>query len=249
MMSRRTVWAGWAVCMTCMTSVPAFAQSPHDPAAIAPSSVPLDDLTPNDRLHVRAVLEQPTLRSHGRVETFTCQPAIYDWLLDHPDLAVRLWRLLGAKCGDILPEGSDSFVWKDGPSHVHWDTVLKRPGLRIWYAEGEVRPGVLLPGAAVKAVAILRYTESKPTDGRPTLRHQVELTLHTDSHAVALAARILGASAPRAGEQMVGQIEMFYAALAWYLDQHPKNAELLFAQLRRPESTDAASKSRPKPGS
>jgi hypothetical protein len=31
---------------------------------------------------------------------------------------------------------------------------------------------------------------------------------------------------------------MFYGALAWYLDQHPRNAEILFTQLRAPASTD-----------
>lgn len=244
MSSRQTVWAGWAVWAACWAGATASAQSPRDasplaPAAFVPAPVPLDELAPEIRARVSAVLEHPSFRTRGRLETFTCQPSVYYWLLDHPDLAVRLWRLLGAKCTDILPEGDDRFVWKDGPSSIHWDTVLKKPGLRIWYAEGEVRPGVLLPSAPVKAVAVLHYKEGEIKDGRPSLQHQVELTLHTDSHAVALAARILGASAPRAGEQVVGQIEMFYAALAWYLDQHPRHAEALFDQLRRPASTDA----------
>jgi hypothetical protein len=248
MMRRRTVWAGCVVWAAWLTGAPAPAQTPSDLPAFANKPLPLDDLAPEVRARLRAVIDQPTLRSYGRVETFTCQPTVYYWLLDHPDLAVRLWRLLGAKCADILPEGSDRFVWKDGPSHVHWDTVVKKPGLRVWYAEGEVRPGHLLPSAPVKAVAVLRYTEGHVSDGRPSLCHQVELTLHTDSHAVALAARILGASAPRAGEQMVGQIEMFYAALAWYLDQHPRYAEAMFTQLRRPASTDSELKLGHKPG-
>jgi hypothetical protein len=248
-MSRRKVWAGWAVWAALCIGAPAPAQSPREAPAVAPAPLPLDALPPEALARVRAVLDHPTLRSRGRVETFACQPAVYDWLLDHPDLTVRLWRLVGAKCADILPEGGDRFVWKDGPSHVHWDTILKRPGLRIWYAEGEVRPGLLLPGAPVKAVAVLRYGEGNTGDGRPSLQHQVELTLHTDSHAVALAARILGASAPHAGEQVVGPIEMFYAAMAWYLDQHPHQAEALFEQLRRPASTDAPTSPGHKSGS
>jgi hypothetical protein len=249
MTSRRTVWASWVIWAAALSSVPAFAQEPVTTPSVAPAPVPLDELTPDWRARISAVLDQPTLRTRGRVETFTCQPAVYDWLLDHPDLAVRLWRLIGAKCTDILPEGADRYVWKDGGSNIHWDTILKRPGFRIWYAEGEVRPGALLPGATVKAVAVLRYTEGHLNDGRTTLQHQVELTLHTDSHAIALATRILGASAPRAGEQVAGQIEMFYAAMAWYLNQHPRHAELLFAQLRRPASTDTVIKPVVKSGS
>ncbi len=237
MTSQRAVWAGWVVWLTCLPPM-AKAQTPAEPPALAPTPVPVDELPPEARARVRVVLDQPTLRTHGRAETFTCDPTVYDWLLDHPDLAVRLWRLVGAKCTDIFPEGGDRFVWKDGQNTVHWDTVLKRPGLRVWYAEGEVRAGALLPGATVKAVAVLRYGQGQLSDGRKALKHQVELTLHTDSHVVALATRIFGASAPRAGEQLVGQIEMFYGALAWYLDRHPRHAEALFAQLRRPAATD-----------
>jgi hypothetical protein len=167
MMSRRTVWAGWAVLAAWLPGIPAPAQAPRESPAIAPAAIPLDDLTPEARARVRAVLEHPTLRSHGRVETFTCQPSVYDWLLDHPDLAVRLWRLIGAKCSDILPEDGERFVWKDGASHIHWNTVLKQPGLRVWYAEGELHPGMFLPGAAVKAApSSITATESSVTAGR-----------------------------------------------------------------------------------
>lgn len=248
-MSRRTVWAGWVIGAAWLAGAPAFAQTPREASAAVTPSIPLDDLSAEARTRVRSVIDQPTLKTTGRAETFVCQPAVYDWLLDHPDLTVRLWRLLGAKCGDISPDGRDSFVWKDGASHVHWDTMLKRPGLRVWYADGVIHPGLFLPTVPVRAVAVLRYSDAKNGEDRPALRHQVELTIHTDSHAAALVARVLGASAPRAGEQMVGQIEMFYAAMAWYLEQHPRHAEALFAQLRRPASTDTPMKPSSKSGS
>ena len=47
-----------------------------------------------------------------------------------------------------------------------------------------------------------------------------------------------GFSAPHLAQQYVGQMQMFYGALAWYLNQHPRHAEVLFEQLRRPAATD-----------
>ena len=38
----------------------------------------------------------------------------------------------------------------------------------------------------------------------------------------ALAARLLGPSMPRMAEQYLGQLEMFFSALVWYIDQHPE---------------------------
>jgi hypothetical protein len=194
------------------------------------SEVPLDELPAGVREKVRAVLDHPTLCSRGQPETFTCQPALYQWFLDHPDRVAMAWRRLGAKVVDMSDRGNGRFGWCDEQgSDIHWDTVFRGPRLRVWHAEGKVRPGALLPLVPIQAVVVLRYTESRDSDGKSTLNHQAELILHTDSRAVALAARMFGASAPRLAEQYVSQMEMFFSSMAWYLDQHPEKAERLLA--------------------
>jgi hypothetical protein len=201
---------------------------------IAPTSrVPLDQVPAEVRERMQAVLERPTLRTHGPTEAFNCEPVFYLWLLDHPDLAVRLWRGLGVRCAEIQDRGAGRFGWQDGQgSNLVWSTVLNTAGQRVWYAEGHVKPGVLLPAAMVRAVVCMNHREGKDEDGRPAVRHQVELYLQTDSRAMALAARLLGASAPHLAEQYAGQIQTFYAALAWYCDQNPERAEMLMSDLQ-----------------
>lgn len=201
-------------------------------AAFGPG-VPLEQVAPAFRERVRAVLAQPTLATRGPAETFNCRPAVYHWLLDHPDLAVRLWYALGARCAAVEDRGGGVFGWHDGQgSDVRWQTVLHAGGQRLWYAEGRVKPGVLLPTVGFQAVVVLDYTEGHDREGRPALRHQMRLYLHTDSHAAALAARLVGASAPRLAEQYAAQLEMFFGGMAWYLDQDPERAKALMESLR-----------------
>jgi hypothetical protein len=210
-------------------------------SGFAPVRVPLEQLPAEVRERVRAVVEQHTLSTRGPVEVFTCQPAVYQWLLDHPDQTVRLWRSLGAKVTDIQDRGNGVFGWQDNQGgNIRWETVLRSPRQRVWYAEGQVRPGVLLPAVPVQAVVVLDLTEGHDLEGRPALRHQMSLLVHTDSQAVALAARLLGASVPRVAEQYVAQMEMFFAAMAWYLDQHPRQAERLFGELQRPQGAEVS---------
>jgi hypothetical protein len=180
------------------------------------------------------VLAQPTLATRGPTETFNCQPAVYHWLLDHPDLAVCLWHSLGARCAAVEDRGGGVYGWHDEHgSDVRWQTVLRAAGQRLWYAEGRVKPGVLLPMVAFQAVVALDYTEGHDRENRPALRHQIHLYLHTDSHAAALAAKLVGASAPRLAEQYVAQLEMFFGGMAWYLDQEPQRTRLMLQELRR----------------
>jgi hypothetical protein len=53
--------------------------------------------------------------------------------------------------------------------------------------------------------------------------------LQTDSKTAALLAQILGPSAPYLAEQGLGQVQMFFSALVWYLGQHPERAARLLA--------------------
>ena len=214
-------------------------QSP--PAAIPADApvchVPLDALQPADREHVRAVVERPTLTTRPS-EVFTCRPEHYHWLLDHPDQAVRLWHMMGVKCADIVDRGG-YFTWDDGKGNgLHWREVYRGSERRVFYAEGRIDPGFLLPTAAVQAVVVVQHTEGTDTAGRQAVRQRIELALHTDSHAVATAARLIGGIGPAPGTAIRRSDADFLGALAWYLNQHPRHAEMLFEQLRRPAATD-----------
>jgi hypothetical protein len=48
---------------------------------------------------------------------------------------------------------------------------------------------------------------------------------------MALAARILGASAPRMAEQYLGQLQMFYGGMAWYLHQDEARAQAMYRRI------------------
>jgi hypothetical protein len=190
----------------------------------------LEQVPPPLRDGVRRTLSQPTLFTHGPSEVFHGQPAFYHWLLDHPDQAVRLWRSLGAKCMEITDRGNGRFGWADGEgSELHWDTVFQSALFRVWYAEGSVRPAPLLPTVSVRAVVVLRHADSSDRVGAAVIHHQANMYVHSDSKTVAIITRLMGASAPRIAEQCVAQLEMFFSALVWYLDQHPEVTQALLS--------------------
>ena len=235
----RTVCLGASACLLAFLAAPAFGQTADDSddlqAAVPSVRIDPDDFPAESQGRVRAVVEHPTLAAHGPTEMFTCQPSMYHWLLDHPDQGVKLWRRLGAKCIEIQDLGGGRFGWKEGVSDVRWDVILDGPHRRVWYAEGQVKPGLLIPAVPVKALLVLDYAEGKDGSGRPAVRHQMQIVLHTDSRITALAARIMGDSAPKTAEKFLGQLQMFYAAMAWYLDQHPEKAEKMLASLDQPD--------------
>jgi hypothetical protein len=191
--------------------------------------LPLEELPANVRDSVAHVMDQPTLSASAPTEDFNGPPAVYQWLLDHPDRAARAWRRLGSPCLEITDRGAGWFGWTDQDgSDLRWETVYRTPQLRIWYAEGKAKPGLLMPPLAVRAVVVMHHGTYLDSAGRPRVRHQSDLYFQTDSRTAALLARLMGAAAPRLAEQCVTQMQIFFSALTRYVDRHPERAEVLF---------------------
>jgi hypothetical protein len=211
------------------------------------SRIPLERIQENLRDYVRNVIEQPTLFGHGPTEVFAGQPALYDWVLDHPDRVVLAWRRLGAKCTEIAERGDHWFSWTDGlGSEIHWQTVYQEPKMRIWYAEGTVRPGLFMPAVPIRAVLFLRYGDRTQSTGRTVIYHQADVFLHLDGKTAAILTRMLGPSAPRLAEQCLAQMETFFSGIVWYLEQHPERSETLLAEKKHERSTSGSPPSLPR---
>ncbi len=218
----------------------AFGQD-NRPIRWTSAKLPLDEIAPPVRDRVRLVVDNPVLVTQGPVETFRSNPEVYHWFLDHPDRAVGAWRKLGAKVVDISDRGQGRFGWTDGEdSDVVWETVFRNDQVRLWYARGKVKAGTLLPTVPFEAVLILRYGSGQDAGGRSIMRHQADLMIHTDSKSAAAVAKVLGATAPRLAEQYMNQVEMFFSALPWYIEEHPERAEELFAASTAPAAPSQA---------
>ncbi len=200
----------------------------HAPPIPPDTAIPLDEMDDADRTLARSVLERPTLAARGPTETFPCRPEQYYWFLEHPDRAVTAWRRLGAKCVNITARGDGQFGWTDEQGgDLVWRTLYRGSGIHVWFAEGKVRAVPALPLVPVKALLVMRYGETKNAQGRIAIQHHADVFLHTDSKTAGAFTKMLGQSAPRLAEQGLGQLQLFFSGLSWYLQRHPERAAVL----------------------
>jgi hypothetical protein len=196
------------------------------PARLRLAPVPLDILPSNLREPIARIVRDPTISAHAAGEEFAAGP--YDWLLDHPDRVATAWRRIGVPCVGITPKGDGRFAWIDPDgSNVIWTTAYRGETLRIWFAEGQAKPGPTVPLIPVKAVAVLRHTKRADDSGVVLVNHEVDVYLQTDSKAAALVARLFGPAAPRMAEQGATQLLMFFSSMSKYLDEHPDQVPTL----------------------
>jgi hypothetical protein len=231
-MSCRQAWLGClglAAGVFCVSAATA-GEKDLTPQMRAAARVPVNEVKENIRDRVRLVLEQPTLYSRGPTEAFTGQADFYNWLLDHPDRGVQAWRRLGARCQSVTDQRDGAFVWTDGHgSEIRWQTAYTTDALRVWYADGRIRPALFMPPVSVQIVVILRHGKRLSPEQRTLLFHQADVFMQTDNKTAVLMTKMLGASAPRIAEESLSQLETFFSGLVWYVDHHPDRADKLLA--------------------
>ncbi|MBI2803639.1 MAG: hypothetical protein HYX68_01480 [Planctomycetes bacterium] len=223
------VWWISAVCANGGGEAPIMKRTEADQAY----PIPWSKLDERAKHLAKKILENPTVQARGPVDTFTCDPEQYYWLLDNPDRAVVAWRRLGAKCVSIERRAPGRFGYTDDAgSNLAWEAIHRGPGVRIWFADGKIKPSALLPLVPVKAMVILHHSEGKSADGTTVIKHHSQVVVHTDSKAAAAITKLMGNSAPRLAEQGLGQLQLFFSALSCYLERHPERVETLFRPVK-----------------
>jgi len=215
---------------------PASSAAPHTQPvsreSLPSAVVPPEQLPAEVREAVRLILDAPTLVAKAPAESFLAAPDVYEWLLANPKIAIQLWRLLGAKVSDISEPLPGRYVWRDGQgSEVFWRVIHTAPGVQVWYIEGKAKPQGFLVPAQFRALATLYYRVTPREQGQTSIRHQVHFHLRCDGKAVALAAKLMGASAPRLAEQYLSQLQVFHGGMAWYLCQDKERARRMLAKI------------------
>jgi hypothetical protein len=197
---------------------------------LSPSREFLASLDPKYRDLVSGVMRNPTVTSQHNEDPFFAHPAIYDWLLDHPDRGSVAWRRLKVPCLEINESPVGQFVFKDpNGTEVSWRAVARFADGIVWYATGHVKAAPVLPLVAIKGVAVLKCPRTN-VDNRgetATFEPTVNLYLQTDNKAASAVLRVIGPAAPRMAEQGAEQLLLFFSGPSRYIFEHPEDSEKL----------------------
>jgi hypothetical protein len=201
------------------------------PNSAGDSRINLSEVVPADyRDAVIKVVKQPTISTRATAPDVICTISMYEWLFDHPDRVSLAWQRLKVAAVPIADQGNGQFVWTDeNGSEVTWRVVGTHKDGLVWYATGKVKPALAAPGMPVKAVAVLTRKQKAAKDGVAAFSTSVQVYIHSDSKAAALAVRVLGSSAPKVAEQGAEQFLEFFNGIADYVQKNPSKAEALLA--------------------
>jgi hypothetical protein len=133
----------------------------------AVQSIPLDKLHPAARAKVLAVLSNVSIFRRMPVEVMPCDPELYLFLLEHPDVVVNIWQALGISRVSLKQTGPDTFQLTDEAGTVGSIQVLYRDqNTQVVLTEGHYNGPVFGRQLQGRILLVLKSAYIYRPDGR-----------------------------------------------------------------------------------
>jgi hypothetical protein len=203
---------------------------------VAASAALPPDLPAGQRARLEAVAQAAAVSTRVEAEPFPARPDVFQFLLDHPEFATRVTRVLKVARYHIWRE-ADGLHLDDGWGAIgRFEVVHAVGGMRVIYARGVYRKR-LLPDIHGEAVVMIEYGVRPGPDGRSLIAAVVTGFVKLDSGFLSVATKLATPIARAKADKEARTLVKVFAKVSRAVDEQP--AALVQELARQPDVAPA----------
>lgn len=176
----------------------------------AQRAVPLPRLEARFQRSVREVMDGATLYRRLPSFSFECNPELYLFLVNRPDVVVSTWNLLGVSDIELQQVDKNRYAADDKQgTTAQVDVLFRSRELHVVYAEGAYQ-GMLMPRKVKgRCVLLLRTAYQQQKDESWTVVHSLDCFVKIDNFGADLLARTLHATTTQLADRNFAEVTAF----------------------------------------
>ena len=153
-------------------------------------AIPYNQLDRHSRVKVGSVLANTTIYRRLAPQTIECDAELFVFLIEHPDLVVNMWEVLGVSEVELVRTGEQVFDAGDkAGTRGHIEYLYGDAQTHLIYADGTYTGSVLPRPVHGRCVILLRSSYARTGDGRPVVRTNIDAFLHLENVGVGMLAK------------------------------------------------------------
>ncbi len=201
--------------------------------AAAVKALPLEQLTPDWQDAVSAVVKKATIYRRLPTQVVNCDPELYDFLLDHPELLVNIWEAMGISNVSLERTGKQTYQASDGEGTKAKLVTLRRTSeSQLIYAQGMYRGPLFRKPVRARCVMLLRYGVIRETNGRYYVTAVLETFIKLDHLGVEVLAKTFHPFVGKVMDYNFRETMSFVSSLSRTIESHPRAIERLSSKLK-----------------
>lgn len=153
-------------------------------------AIPYNQLDRHSRVKVGGVLANTTIYRRLPTQTIECDQPLFVFLIEHPDLVVNMWEVLGVS--EVELQRTTEHVFEAGDkagTRGQIEYLHRGPQLHLIYADGTYTGSMLPRPVHGRCVILLRSTYARTSDGRPIVRSTIDAFLHLENVGMGMLAK------------------------------------------------------------
>ena len=155
-------------------------------------SLPLNELTPQTRDKINAVVLKPSIYRRLPVTSIEADPDHFRFLVRYPEVVVNIWQLMGVTKMDTERTGPFTISSNDGAGTISSiELVYGTDNLHIFYGTGTYEGPILKRKLTGNCVLVLRSESQTGPDGKPTQTSQLDVFLKVENATAGLIAKTI----------------------------------------------------------
>lgn len=194
--------------------------------------IPWNHLDGQARSQVEAVLEKTSLYRRLPTQVVRCDPELYQFTIDNPEVLVNIWHLLGLE--DIVLErtGAQTFRAADGAGTLgDLEILYAQEGKRLVYGSGTYDGPMFAKPIRGSCVLLLETTSTRGDDGYYYVTSQLNVFVRLEQVSIELLAKTFQPLVGKVADYNFEQTSAFISGLSRAAESNPRGMHRLAARL------------------
>jgi len=173
------------------------------------------ELTHEARSKVSGVLGATTIYRRLPSQVIECDPSLYVFLVEHPDLVVNIWEALGISEVQVEQIGERLYAANDKAGTLgRMEFLHASPQMHVVYAEGSYEGPLFGRTIKGKSLLLLETRYFRNTSGRHFIRCRMDAFLHVENVGVGVLAKTLQPLVGAAADNNFHETAAFLAGIS-----------------------------------
>jgi hypothetical protein len=216
---------------------PADASTSHAARESAVRAIPLAKIDPKFRRQVSEVLSDPSLFRRLPTNVVDCQPELFTYFAQNPEVLTAIWRQLGVSRVELVRTGDHTFDLRDfaGTTGKLWvveQTCDAAAQNRIvMYAEGAYDGKPFSKPVGARCVFLLRSGSVRETNGRSYVAARLDSFVKLDRATVEIMAQVAHPFVGKTADRNFADTLSFVSNFSYTAEKRPQTIVEMTTQL------------------
>jgi hypothetical protein len=227
-----------AALATIATAAPPFSRDAGDGTSStaaqqnAVQSLPFDRLDPAGRTKVLGVLNNVTVFRRLPTRTLDCDPQLYDFVVQHPDVLINIWEVLGITQLQLRQTAPDHFrVVESEGTKASMEFLYHSRNTHVAYGEWSYDGPLLAKPIRGRCLGLLRCDMLREPDARTHVTSHLDVFLSVEHGGVELLTKALHPLVVKNADSNFVQTVSFVGSLSRTAEVNPRGMRRLAGRL------------------